>query len=183
MKLAQRCNVDEAVIVVAQGFGVPQLKAAKASHQLPALRLLPLQPAKQLANVMGTADVLVATIEADAGTFAVPSKVLSYLCAGRPILLAAPKENLAARTVLRANAGIVVSPDDEAGFMAAADRLRSDPQLCGQFGANGREYAERVFDLGRIADRFETVLLMTGRQAVPTTQRTAAVEVDLALAE
>ena len=47
-------------------------------------------------------------IEADAGKFAVPSKVPSYMCAGRPILLAAPKENLAARTVARANAGIVV---------------------------------------------------------------------------
>lgn len=180
VRLAQRCDPDQAVIVVAQGFGVPQLKAAKAAQQLPSLRLLPLQPAKQLANVMGTADVLVATIEADAGTFAVPSKVLSYLCAGRPILLAAPKENLAARTVLRANAGIVVNPDDEAGFMAAADRLRSDPLLCAELGANGREYAERVFDISRITDRFETVLSMTAPLPVP--ERAAAVD-SLALAE
>ena len=163
VKLARRYEAEEIVIVVAQGFGVPQLRAAKAAQDLPSLHLLPLQPAKQLANVMATADVLVATIEADAGTFAVPSKVLSYLCTGRPILLAAPEENLAARTVLRANAGIVVNPDDETGFMLAADRLRSDPHLCAQLRRQrARKYAERVFDMqSRIADRFETMLLMT----------------------
>ena len=87
------------------------------------------------------ADVLLATIEPEAGTFAVPSKVLSYLCAGRPILLTAPKENLAARIVERANAGIVVDPADATGFLAAALRLRDEPQLCATMGANGRAYA------------------------------------------
>ena len=110
-------------------------------------KLLPLQPAEDYTDVLATADVLVALIEADAGMFAVPSKVPSYMCAGRAILLAAPKENLAARIVARAGAGVVVDPSDEAGFVAAARRLRDDPQLRAEFGANGRAYAERMFDM------------------------------------
>jgi len=153
LKLAQD-SANASMVVVAQGFGVPQLQAA----QIPAMKLLPIQPAKYLADVLATADVLIATIEPDAGTFAVPSKVLSYLCAGRPILLAAPKENLAARIVERADAGIVVEPNDATGFIAAASQLRKDGELRARMGVNGRAYAERMFDMRQITDKFESVL-------------------------
>jgi colanic acid biosynthesis glycosyl transferase WcaI len=156
------------VVVVAQGVAVKQLHDAKAAQRLDSLKLFPLQPAEVFPDVLATADVLVAMIEADAGKFAVPSKVPSYMCAGRPILLAAPKENLAARTVARANAGIVVEPSDEAGFLAAACRLRDDPRLCAELGANGRAYAERMFDIRKITDKFESVLTgCTNRRLAP----------------
>jgi colanic acid biosynthesis glycosyl transferase WcaI len=154
LRLAQACRPGECVVVVAQGFGVPQLRAARAEQ----LRLLPIQPASRLMEVLATADVLVATIEPAASAFAVPSKVLSYLCAGRPILLAAPKENLAARIVQRMNAGIVVDPADEDGFMVAAARLRADSSLRAELAANARAYAEQAFDMEHITDQFESVL-------------------------
>lgn len=163
VKLAQHCVGREQVVAVSQGYGVPLLQAAKTERSLHRLVLLPIQPATQLANVLSTADVLLATIEAEAGRFAVPSKVLSYLCSGRPILLAAAKDNLAARTVIRANAGIVVDPTDETGFMAAAEMLRRDPNLRAELGRNGRDYAEHTFDLDAVATRFESVLGRFGR--------------------
>ena len=58
-----------------------------------------------------------------------PSKVLSYLCGGRPVLAAIPPENLAARTIERAGAGLVVSPTDEEAFLVAAKRLRVEDAL------------------------------------------------------
>jgi glycosyltransferase involved in cell wall biosynthesis len=148
-----------AMVVVAQGVSVQQLHDAKVERHIDSLTLLPLQPAEHYHDVLSTADVLVAMIEADAGTFAVPSKVSSYLCAGRPILLAAPKGNLAAQIVERANAGIVVEPADEAGFIRAARRLREDSRLREQLGANGRAYAERTFNIQSITDKFERVLI------------------------
>jgi putative colanic acid biosynthesis glycosyltransferase WcaI len=146
------------VVVVAQGVAMKQLYDAKAARRLDALRLLPLQPAEVLPDVLATADVLIAMIESDASTFGVPSKVPSYMCAGRPILLVAPKENLAARTVARAAAGIVVDPADEVSFLAAARRLRDDARLRAELAANGRAYAEETFDISRITDEFEAVL-------------------------
>jgi hypothetical protein len=67
--------------------------------------VLDYQPYGQLAEVLATADVLVALLESSAGIFSVPSKVLAYLCAARPLLASMPKENLAARTIERAGAG------------------------------------------------------------------------------
>jgi colanic acid biosynthesis glycosyl transferase WcaI len=152
LRLAQESGAQ--VAVVGQGLGMKYLEAVRKPD---ALRLLPLQPHEAIADVLATADVLVATLEIDAAAFAVPSKILSYLCAGRPILLSAPKENLAARTVLRANAGIVVDPGDEAGFLAAAAQLRADPHMRAIMGASGRAYADRTFDLSSITDKFEMV--------------------------
>ena len=74
----------------------------------PNLVFLPLQPMDVFPDVLGAADVLVALLENDAGPFSVPSKVLSYLCAGRPILLSAPPSNLSVRLVEKAAAGLCV---------------------------------------------------------------------------
>ena len=54
--------------------------------------LLPYQPFGRLSEVLASADVLVALLESDAGAYSVPSKVLTYLAAGRPILGAIPAE-------------------------------------------------------------------------------------------
>lgn len=158
------------VIVISHGASVPYLERRKDELGLDNLVLLPLQPFALLPDILGAADVLVATIEPDAGTFSVPSKILSYLCAGRPILLAAPSENLAARNVDRAGAGIVVPPDDEAAFLAALHKLADDPALRKGMGGKGRAYAEATFDIDRVAARFDKVC----SEAVVSRQRTRA---------
>jgi colanic acid biosynthesis glycosyl transferase WcaI len=157
VRLAKDCGPGTSVVVVAQGAGMKQLEDAKAKHRLGSLKLLPLQPITRFPEVLAAGDVLVAVIEPDAGTYSVPSKVQSYMCAARPILLAAPSENLAARVVARENAGIVVAPDGS-DFMAAAIRLRDNNELRAQQGANGRAYAERAFDMTKIVDAFEEAL-------------------------
>jgi len=159
------------VVVVAQGVSVKQLASDAAERKIPNIKLMPLQPAGEFPKVLATADVLVAMIESDAGTFAVPSKVPSYMCAGRPVLLAAPAENLAARIVRRANAGLVVNPSDTTGFVEAACRLRDDPELRASLGANGRAYAERVFDIDAITDKFERVLMGDSSPPLATSGR------------
>ena len=106
-------------------------------------------------------------LEPDAGVFSVPSKVLSYMAAGRPILLAAPAINLASRTVAREHAGMVVEPDDEAGFVDAALALLDAPARAERLGAAGRAYAERAFDIETIADRFEALWAPPASGAAP----------------
>jgi glycosyltransferase involved in cell wall biosynthesis len=125
---------------------------------LPNLRLLPFQPIDQYPDVLGAADVLVALLEPTAGTFSVPSKVLSYLCAGRPILAAIPPQNLAARTIERAGAGLVVSPTDEEAFLVAAKQLLVDGVVRTAAGRSARAYAEATFDTEVITDRFQQVI-------------------------
>jgi glycosyltransferase involved in cell wall biosynthesis len=148
---------DIAIVVVSEGLGRNWLEDQKAALGLDNLCLFDFQPFELVPEMTATGDILVAMIEEDAGVFSVPSKVSTYFCAGRPMLVAAPSSNLAARTVVRAGAGLVIDAGDVAGFLKAAERLLFDKGLAQGCGKQARAYAERTFDIGPIADRFERV--------------------------
>ncbi len=151
-------NPNGRVVVASEGSGMQWLEERQKTEPLDQLILLPFQPFDQYADVLGTADVLLAILEPGAGAYAVPSKVLSYLCAERPILAAIPEANLASRVVADNLAGLVVLPDDEDAFVSAAMKLAGDRRLRTELGRNGRRYAEEHFPIGVIADKFELVL-------------------------
>ncbi|MGE0422863.1 MAG: glycosyltransferase family 4 protein [Reyranellaceae bacterium] len=149
---------DVRVVVVSEGLGANWLAERKQAARLDNLLLLPFQPFARMPDMLASADVLMAILEPEAGVYSVPSKVLTYLCAGRPLLAAMPAENLAARTIAAQGAGIVVAPDDGQGFAGAAARLHDDPAARTTLGCNARRYAEATFDIHRITDRFEAVI-------------------------
>lgn len=149
------------LVVVSEGPGVEWLAEQAATARVQSLRCLGFQPFALLPDVLGSADVLVAILEPDAGVFSVPSKVLSYFCAGRPVLLAVPRENLAARIVVESGAGLVVEPNDVAGFCRAAQHLIAFPQQRTACGQAARRYAEEHFDIRGIGDQFEEILRRT----------------------
>lgn len=160
LELARTLDVHKTgeLVVVSEGPGVDWLAAHAEQAGIKSLRCLGFQPFDLLPDVLGSADVLVAILEPDAGVFSVPSKVLSYFCAGRPVLLAVPRENLAARIVVESGAGLVVEPGDIKGFCAAAERLVASPQQRTACGESARRYAEEHFDIRHIGDQFEQIL-------------------------
>jgi glycosyltransferase involved in cell wall biosynthesis len=156
-QLAMRFRDDPGmrVVVVSEGPGADWLARQNEKEPLSNLVLLPFQPFQAMSAVMASADVLIAILEMDAGVFSVPSKVLSYHCAGRCLLGAMPLQNLAARIILENRTGLCTAPDDFSGFIEAAERLYADRQLRSQCGERARLYAENSFDIKKIADRFE----------------------------
>jgi colanic acid biosynthesis glycosyl transferase WcaI len=159
LELADAFADDDSVriVVAAEGTGARLLDEQLVSRPRPNLVRLGLQPLDGFPNVLGSADVVLALLEADAGQFSVPSKVLSYLCAGRAILLSAPLQNLAAEVVREAGAGLTVEAGDARALVDAARTLRLDDAHRVELGSNGRRYAERHFDVPAVASRFEAV--------------------------
>ena len=149
---------DVEVVVVSEGRGADWLRRRREEERLSNLRLLPFQPYAELPNVLASGDVLLTLLEADAGAFSVPSKVLSYLCAGRALLAAVPSDNLSAEVVRRSGGGVLVEPGDEADLVAGATRLLASRSLREELGRQARRYAEENFDVATIADRFEPIL-------------------------
>jgi len=149
------------VVVVSEGLGADWLR--ERASAAPNLVLLPYQPFERLPEVIASGDVLLAILEPDAGAFSVPSKVLTYLCAGRPILGAIPSENLAARVIARARAGSIVPPDRADAFVAAAERLAGAAEERKALGNNALDYAHKTFDIRAIGDRFEAILASARR--------------------
>ncbi len=160
LALARRLEArkDARLVVIAGGAGADWLKERAHEVSSETLTVLPFQPYERISEVMGSADVLITLLDSEAKTFAVPSKTLSYLCAGRASIVAAPAANEAARVVEEAQAGLVVSPDDPTGIVSAAERFLQDGALLSQCAANARSYAEAHFSIDAIAGRFLEVL-------------------------
>jgi glycosyltransferase involved in cell wall biosynthesis len=154
----QRDEPEAAVVVVSEGRGRTFLEAERRKLRLDNLVLLDYQPYETLPDVVASADVLVAVLEPDAGRYSVPSKVLSYLCAARPILGVIPAENEAAATLRSSGAGISIDPGNDQEAIAALIMLLAGPEKRAQMGAAGRRYAEATFDISKIGTRFESVL-------------------------
>lgn len=155
----QREDPEARLVVVSEGEGADWLRQRKREENIKTLKLLPFQPFEDLPNVHGTADVLTAILEPDAGVFSVPSKVLSYLCSARPLLLAVPDENLAASIVRREEAGVVIPPDATQSFAVEGVRLLADSERREAMARRGRSYAERTFDIDEITNQFEQILV------------------------
>ncbi|MEV6179239.1 glycosyltransferase family 4 protein [Streptomyces sp. NPDC052016] len=151
------------LVVVNDGPAVPVLREAAAARGVE-LTLLPFQPYERLPEVLGTGDLLVVLLAADAGEFSVPSKTLSYLCAGRPVLGLMPADNLAAH--LLRQAGSAVFPPEESSLDEAsawAQEILSDPARAESLGKESRALAEREFALEDCASRFEDILRTVSR--------------------
>jgi len=160
--LALRDQSHIRIVVVSEGLGADFLKKKKEEYKLNNLIIMDFQPFELMPEVMATADILIAILDKDAGVFSVPSKVLTYHCAGRPLLLSVPKENLAARLVEAMETGIVVPPHDHDRFLNEVKRLIGDGGLREKYGRNARRYAESTFDIDKITDKFEKILKEIG---------------------
>jgi glycosyltransferase involved in cell wall biosynthesis len=156
VQLAERTDAD--VYLFSEGSGAEHVRARVAEAKLGNLFVKPWVGVDDLPMMLAGADILCAFIEPDAGVFSVPSKVLTYLAAGRPILASIPRQNLAARTILRAGAGLVSQPGEMAAMLADAQTLLDDEALRRRLGQGGRAYAETHFDIDHIAARFEQIM-------------------------
>jgi glycosyltransferase involved in cell wall biosynthesis len=166
LQLARRFKArkDVRIVLVSQGIGRDFLESAKRKEKLDNLVLLDFQPYSQLPSVLASADVLLASVEPDAGSFCVPSKILSYMCSERPILISVSPQNLAARIIKRSDAGFVTAPGDDTGFISKAVELYENRQRCQELAQNARRYAESTFDIDQIGSIFEAVLRGEGEE-------------------
>jgi glycosyltransferase involved in cell wall biosynthesis len=158
MAAAFRRFPDVRIVVVSCGQAADRVREDALRGELNNLLVLPFQPNADVAKVLASAAVLVASLAPSAGSFCVPSKVLAYLCAGRPIVIALDHQNPAARMVERAGAGVVVKPGDTAAFVAAVAGELDNRERCTREGRAARAYAERAFDLDTNASQFLQIL-------------------------
>lgn len=153
-----RDREDFRVVVISEGLGADWLAKQKEEKNLDNLILLDYQPFKRMPEVLATGDILTGVLENDAGIFSVPSKVLTYLCARRAILLAVPEVNLAARIIREHEAGMTVEPNHEEGYLSLLKGMLDEPSQLSSLGGQARNYAETFFDITAIGDQFEEII-------------------------
>jgi glycosyltransferase involved in cell wall biosynthesis len=153
-----RPHPEVRIVVVSTGQAADKIRDQAASLGLANLLVLPFQPYAEVPKVLASAAVLIAPLELSAGAFCVPSKILSYLCAGRPTVIAINEDNAAARTIRSAHAGFVVPPGEPASFIGKVEELLGDELLRITAGHAARAYAESTFGQENVTARFLDII-------------------------
>jgi glycosyltransferase involved in cell wall biosynthesis len=158
--LAQRfrSHPDVRIVIVSSDQAAQKVLARATSLGLSNVLVFPFQPYADVPQVLASASVLLAPLEASAGGFCVPSKILSYLCAGRPTVIAINENNAAAATIRNAGAGFVVAPGSAEAFVTAVETLLNNSRLRFETGRSARTYAESTFGIENIVQRFTDIL-------------------------
>jgi len=113
----------------------------------------------EISKVQEEADVLVASVKnTKVYQFGINSnKLFDYLASGRPIIFAVNSPN---NSVVEANAGISIPPEDPYAMSEAIKtffHMAPDKRVI--LGKNGREYAQKYYDIKILAKKLETILL------------------------
>ena len=146
-------NLGGVVIVVSQGHGRELLE--KPENQRSNIELRDFLSLTDLAQLFAEASVLLAVLEPEASDFSVPSKIMSYLAAGRPIVASIDPRNASAAILQGTGSGIVISPYAPPNeFSKAVTKILSNKQLSISMCDAGSRYSIDNFDGLKAAEFF-----------------------------
>jgi colanic acid biosynthesis glycosyl transferase WcaI len=132
------------------------------------VRFIPLQPREVLPEVLSSADVFLVSQQENVVETVLPSKLMTYMAAGRPVVAAVHPESETAKCIREAECGLIVSPEDPDHLANGIRRMRGDPQFAGMLGRNGRRFAERSFSKETILGEYG--ILFQGMQPPAETE-------------
>jgi colanic acid biosynthesis glycosyl transferase WcaI len=139
-KAAQLLAHRSDIVFVICGDGVMKADLEQACASLPNVRLLPLQPAHRLSELMGLADVHLLTQSPGAEDLVLPSKLTSMLASGRPIVATCRTDTEIAEMLT--DCGLVIEHEHAQDFADAVERLATAPLLRIEMGKAARRLAE-----------------------------------------
>jgi colanic acid biosynthesis glycosyl transferase WcaI len=172
--VAELLKTEHGILLVAIGEGVRKqfMVDEAARRRLDNIRMLPFQPSDRVPEVQASCDVALLTMQQNTSNTSVPSKLITYLAASRPVVCAARSDSAVARTVVDAKAGLVVPPGNARAIADAILTLRNDPSAAVQMGRNGRQHFDEHFTLSRAFETFSRILhgAQTSSPAAMTTK-------------
>jgi colanic acid biosynthesis glycosyl transferase WcaI len=142
-------------LLVGQGEDRSVIEDAIGQRGLKNISILPLQPAEGLAEMYSAADLLLLNQKAAMVDSVIPSKLLTYMAAGRAVLGAVSDKSEAARYIERARCGLIVAPEDPKALLEAVLSLRADPALRERLGADGRAYVQQYLTKEKILKEYD----------------------------
>jgi colanic acid biosynthesis glycosyl transferase WcaI len=132
-----------------------------ASHRLAStISVVGFEPEQGMSAMFAAADVLLLNQVSKVKDSVVPSKLLTYMAAGRPILAAVNPSSQGAEILSDARGGLVVAPDDPEALARGTQQLSAMPVAdLAVMGARNRAYAEQHFDQRKILAEHEAFML------------------------
>jgi len=119
------------------------------------IRFLPTQPKSTYPLVVASCDVGLVTLNAKVNTPVVPSKILSMMAAGRPVLASMPLDGDAPKLIQKSGCGICIGPEDPVGLAEQILKLAENPRKRQQFSESGRRFVVNEMSLNKVVGDLE----------------------------
>jgi len=152
---AAKLSPDVTWLFVGEGPVLQQLKRLALSCSN--VRFLPFQPRQLLSAVQNSADVSLISLLPGKGAFSVPSKVLGYMAAARPVVASVDADSETARLVADARCGEVVPAGDALLLARAVRDVVGRPQHARSLGQAGRAFLEANYSLAQVCGRYQSL--------------------------
>lgn len=153
---------DIQFLIVGDGARKADVVAEAKGLGLSNVKFLPLQPQEQFPEMLAAADVLILHQHAGVTDSVIPSKLLTYMAAGRPIVVTAAPESAAGIAVSRSGCGIAVEPENPTALAQAIVQLLTDQKLRTQCGTSGRTFVSENFSRATVLSHLESLLNESG---------------------
>ncbi len=150
---------DIRFVFIGDGAARESLLEETAALGLTNVTFLPFQPRARLPEVLATADVSLVILRQGMGFNSLPSKTLSILASGRPMVVSIDPHSDTWNLVERSQSGICVPPEDPALLAEAILKLKREPALRAEMGQNGRQYALHHHSVTVAAEAFEQIFI------------------------
>ena len=155
VEVAEMLKENENILILLVGDGSLRSKLEKeiSERGLTNIRVIfPLLPS-DVPIVQAAADVLLLSLKGSMSHSAAPSKQVSYLFSGRPIVASLPADGYPAKIIREAYCGFILPPGDAGALAALLIKLATDPSPLDQLGRNAREYAIKHFAKSTVLPR------------------------------
>ena len=139
---------DIAFLIVGDGVEKAKLEKMARDNHLDNVLFLPMQPKDKYPEVLAASDVCLATLRQEVRTPVVPSKILSIMAAGRPVLASLPLDGDAPRLIAEAQCGISIAPGDPQAMAQAILQFYRDREQGEAMGVNGQGFCGAPFFTG-----------------------------------
>ena len=105
-------NLEILFLLVGTGQAKNRVERMAQEAGLKNIQFLPFQDRERLSEVQATADLSLVTLAPGSGKSSVPSKILGYMAAARPIIASVDSDCDTAKIIREAGCGTVVPPND-----------------------------------------------------------------------
>jgi colanic acid biosynthesis glycosyl transferase WcaI len=159
-------RADESMLFLCVGNGADceRIKRRAAELNLNNMRFLPLLDEKDFRGLMAASGICLVTQQHSVSEIAFPSKVVTYLAAGRPVIASVNPGCEVAQLIRDSGAGKVVAAENPAALLDAIRTLRHED--LGKAGENGREYACARWSSARVLGELEQNLTAAAATAL-----------------
>ena len=150
---------DESTVFLIVGDGAVRSQIQERAKQLELgnVRFLPLLESTEFRGFLNASDICLVTQQRSVSDMVFPSKTVTYLAAGCPVIASVNGNSEVARAIEDSRAGLVVEPENAQALLSAVQELRTGDIT--RYGRNAMQYAAMRWSAERVLGFFQAKLV------------------------